>query len=641
MLFSFISHCSSSSQSETKHRHVMFSNMEAGSQTHSLSNSNLNVISAIGLQWRFFGSTRRSPNKEAPAPKLHVPSAPAALPRLELPTFSSIEVDFPDRWHSVDGESSGSSTPSLEKAETDRQDILIEDLLDHIAHLRHKVRALGDANFRLRQTQASQYAQESRGANQNIARASVCSNAHTAGHSFVHPEGDEKAEIWSQNDHESDYSYYRNPDNFPASSIHFRTGTPDSAPANVEHDPLDNTTATKRRRTYSLPTPKEMIEFAESRPRSDSLTLDLDPHIREFLSLLPEQPVEQETYTVTLDESLDASSRSTPSWGPTTESKRIRPRPQPRARTYLFEPVFRCFTCSQKFGHCVYNQSLWMANRYIYFGYFETWFFYSSLAAWGPIDDTCQDEETSPALNVSTSVVDSPVSTCDHALVEDSEHDVTNTVLTPSSLMFSCPNNSRTRLDNFPHSSDETATAVDEAQQRRQRHTALLDSIVEEEETDDHDSNKKLAEFKSPAEAKFMCKRPSYTGYRSNYSSLEPIPEHDESADSMSQCPPLTDKTSSSPRQGTPTPSNTFDDDLEPDYDTLTYSSNDTPLPTPPATVDDHTFSVPFPQSIKKFSRERMSWWEMTVEDEKNHNTINDLRLLLIILQFDSPALFY
>jgi hypothetical protein len=164
--------------------------------------------------------------------------------------------------------------------------------------------------------------------------------------------------------------------------------------------------------------------------------------------------------------------------------------------------------------------------------------------------------------------------------------------------------NSMTMLQTYLYSN---GYILHDVQRRRERHIALLDSIVEEEELEETSSSELSEASVSPLPTPTEFQRPTF-GSKLTQSTLASIPEQEDLADSMvSTCPPLTDETGSTARESQ-TSMPLFDEFEDLDFE-LAMSS---------AGSDDSAGSAPFPHSEvntvpfpeRKLPVERTSWWK-------------------------------
>ncbi|KAF8506397.1 hypothetical protein BU17DRAFT_71286 [Hysterangium stoloniferum] len=512
------------------------------------------------------------------SPLLGPPSVSKTFIRLDLPPFTPLVDELPDSWHSLK----------------------IED----VTQLRQKVRSLGDDNSRLRLALTRKRSQElilsepkhPRRLHHDQPGAPINVIPIVRHSSSSEDEGKSS----SPDDYDSAYSYYHNPDYFPASSsAHPRARTESERAVTVFG-------AHHRPRYYSLPTPKQLKEYAESRPK-DGAKLELGPRLRELISLRCSVPaaqdVDNKTPTPATKSSLTSKelvcNQLAPTWSLRQADNKLVRRPQSRLQLVI-EVSFPFLIPGYRID------GVWLMDRYCNFGYFEMFFFHAAFGRWGPASLFSDQTNSSSSSELDYDLIEPSTESGD----SQNEVEVSSIEGAPSNVDALFNNTSRQERDIYLPSND---AAANDAQRRRERHIALLDSIMEEEE------EAPPGAIIVPTVTSSPSPRPVFA-LKMTQSALASIPEHDDrdtdanAPDStMSQCPTLSEDRSStrSPtlvefEEGSRSLA-TFDDFEDLDFESIALSAGNDSKAVVPAMNSlslGQVNTVPFPKP--KDSTERM-----------------------------------
>ncbi|KIJ34815.1 hypothetical protein M422DRAFT_51759 [Sphaerobolus stellatus SS14] len=487
------------------------------------------------------------------------PTPDGFLP-LDLPRFPSLEEELPDSWKSAKVEQAENSTDNCGLLVPDRRDDLIGELLEQINLLRQKVRNLGDDNSRLRRELTRKRSQELtlNGTRDSDSKAGVqgCSipNVESKSSSADQPGAtfndlrlptpplkeftpQEGVKIESPNDsNASEYSYYQDLEYFPTPPASLPTRRRQRAESLRIDGPTSDFGSLKRQRCHSLPTPKHLLQYSESRPK-DGGKLELSPHL---IQLIQQRcsALEPEFRPVTEQSTPESEDIVLPFWESasfTPMPELIMPKPIKPAKPLVRRPQSRIkLTVLDRSGHCAYIDGVWLVDRFANFGYFEMLYYHPNLGLWGPAAGAHSHNHDTQEANGRLNEAE---------IEEDVRHYVGNVLdevelpsiddKTPSSDVQHPLNAvSQRDLETYLYSNGGTAS---EAQARRERQFALLDSIMEEEEQEEAQSSEPTL---SPPP---MTRRSSWTSARPLFASrltqstLSSIPEQDDSSDSTVQ----------------------------------------------------------------------------------------------------------
>ncbi|GJJ11565.1 hypothetical protein Clacol_005799 [Clathrus columnatus] len=463
---------------------------------------------------------------------------------LQLPEFTSLIDDLPELLQPSRLEVSSPSLNSVGSIR-DRRDDLIGELLDQVSQLRQKVRSLGDDNSRLRHQLTDKRFHDSVTNCRGIVKFNPyvdpkyklvhIARKHSVDKPGKYPSSQEDdRNTDSQEDCDSAYSYYNNPDYFPKISSPISSTPLARLRAKTESILSGNNFVpsgySQRRRYYSLPTPKQCREYAESRLK-DGTKLELGAHLRRLINLRCSLPSDRTILNKTIihnsppmarkDSSLEISP---PTWSLRNSSKRPIRRPQPRIQLSVLEGNLFLFKELKAKDFSIKN---------------------SSENPSRPLDENAIDTETQP-------------------FVEDLEDEVDDLLVeeAPLSSVHLLEGTRRENVESFVTANEH---AVSDAQRRRERHIALLDSIMEEEELEDgstvhlpslvvrtmYASINYITNLHNtlPPTSKANNIHHNSVPAQMAQATLAIIPEHElESSESttISQCPPLTEDSFSS-----------------------------------------------------------------------------------------------
>lgn len=562
-----------------------------------------------------FMSNSFTPTSQSNTPDLH----------LELPTFRSLLDDLTEWLQPTQMEARSPPPFNSIGSIRDRRDDLIEELLDHVSQLREKVRSLGDDNSRLRRQitdnpshhDALTNSRSKHTADKALNRSSTASPTRPY---TSRKNSSQEDEHNSQEDCDSAYSYYNNPDYFPNTSSHTpslpspTTRLRARTESVLQVDSFIPSGYPQRRRYYSLPTPRQCKEYMELR-RRDNTKLELGSHLRRLINLRCSVPSERPTLdkpiirdTSTVNKESTSPEISPSSWSLRNSGKGPFRRPQPRIQLSALEPIFRCFSCSQRFGHCAYADCIWIGDHYVNFGYFEMIYYHAAFGLWGPANMVT--EYYNSMVEQSQPLDENALEAENRPFAEDNEDEVeANAVISEVAPLSSIHLLEGTRRENVESFVTANEHAVSDAQRRRERHIALLDSIIEEEELEDVPSPTHLS---SPATTGIHHPKPTRVSEMAQQTILAVIPEQEvdssnESTTTSQSCPPLTDDSSSSARSLEQGSSVTFDD-FE-DIDLLSTSNSECTSGYSPVAASMQVNTVTFP--IAQPLTEKLAVWDL------------------------------